>query len=421
METDFWQSEKIYLMGALEKRILANQEKVSWGHLKKQELPEILRSTLYNQAKIIFKTEKPLRIIQSERFDFSLPQLKRELSSLRDTFMDSVLFTAEEVNKAIQFSVDLGFDIITRPQKTCLAILFDVSLERFREDIDGILRGLSIGSPFINSLIETIASTEKRSIKKTHFRHILSGLDVVLYQENPVEIFLDETRLLLDFYTNIGDDMEDNLSAEIIHGMLVERSMHNLAADFQAAASEKPFWNLEDIHSFLTRNIESESYPSMAQTQHAGDEEKIIDDEHEAPEPEKGKNPLAEEFLPINDDIDSDDLTEIAADEIPAAENLPDAADDLDLHDDILVTAENHTLYTLIDDAVRAGFIKKIFDGNEAVYEEFIESLESRENWQSAKAELDTKLKERQISVFSREAIKFGDLLFKRFVSKGQY
>ncbi len=419
MESDFWQSEKIYLVGALEKRILSNHEKVCWGQLKKQELPEILRSTLLNQAKIIFKTERPLRIIQSDRFDFSLPQLKLELSSLRDTFMESVLFTADEISKSIQFCVDLGFDVITRPQKTCMAILFDVSLERFREDIDSILRGLSIGSPFIKSLIESIGSTERRTIKKMHFRQILSELDNVLYQQNPVDIFLQEIRLLLDFYTNIGDDMEDDLSAEIIHGMLVERRLENIAVEFRAAATEKPFWNLGDVRDFLTRNIGSETVPLMHTDNAPADSDSEIIAEPQ--EPEIAQNPLDEEFLPIKDDIESDDLVDVVMDDFPVSGEQAQSEEEMlpgDTFDDVV---ENQTLYSLIDDAVRHEFISKIFAADEADYSNFIEHLEAQENWQSAKSVMDAELKARKISAFSREAIKLGDLLFRRFVSKGQY
>ncbi|KAA3619832.1 MAG: hypothetical protein DWQ05_03670 [Calditrichaeota bacterium] len=420
MESDFWNSEKIYLVGALEKRILADQESVSWGQIKKLDLPEILRSTLLNQAKVFFKTEKPLRIIQNERFDFSLPQLKSELTTLREVFLETVLFSAEEVSKAIQFSVNLGFDIITQPQKTCLSILFDISLERSQDDIYSILRGLSIGSPFVKSLIEYFEVSEKEQIQKIHFKQISAEIQQVLYGENPLEVIVEEIKLLLDFYTDIGDDMEDNLSSEIVHGMLRERGLDDFAQNFNKAATEKPFWNLAEIEDFLTLNAGRENKTSESPTIFSVKE----DDEQDVDAigiEEETISPLDQEFLPVSDDIDSDDLYDAILEE-PQDEQTPIEQDDaLQLDDATLSEVEKHTLYTLIDERTQSEFQRNIFAGNAEAYDAFIEYLENQDDWHAAKAVMDKEFKERQLSSFSREAIKFGDILFKRFISKGRY
>lgn len=80
-----------------------------------------------------------------------------------------------------------------------------------------------------------------------------------------------------------------------------------------------------------------------------------------------------------------------------------------------------HTLYTLIDESAREMFIRNIFQGNEQEYEEFISRLESQENWHKAKQLMDDEFINRGISFFSKETIKFGDVLFKRYISRGKY
>ncbi|MCA9731413.1 MAG: hypothetical protein H6696_13295 [Deferribacteres bacterium] len=421
MENDFWTSEKIYLTGALGKRVLSGKDKVSWGYVKSLELPEILRSTLLNQAKMIFKTEKPLRIIQSSRFDFSLPILKAELATLREIFLETVIFTAEEINNAIQFSVNLGFDILTRPQSTCLAILYDTSLERTREDVQSILSGLSIGAPFVKSLIEYFESHDKNIIKKAHFKQISEDIQSVLYGENPHDIFLEEIKLLLDFYKDIGDDMEENLSAEIIQGMFTERGLDSYAVRIQQKSIEKPFWNLDDVHNFLSLNEDAEYFPDTETTRLTiVESEATAEEEIEEIEQEKERtSPLDDEFLPINDDIDSDDLENIVDDDLDELEDISDFDESLLIPDE--VAEAPHTLYTLIDESAREMFIRNIFQGNEQEYEEFISRLESQENWHKAKQLMDDEFINRGISFFSKETIKFGDVLFKRYISRGKY
>ena len=79
------------------------------------------------------------------------------------------------------------------------------------------------------------------------------------------------------------------------------------------------------------------------------------------------------------------------------------------------------SLYTFMDQKTRKVFIKKLFGNDEQAFEAFVEKVDQAESWKEAKAIFDAELSRRNISVYSKNAIKLSDFLFSRYFSRNRY
>ena len=59
--------------------------------------------------------------------------------------------------------------------------------------------------------------------------------------------------------------------------------------------------------------------------------------------------------------------------------------------------------------------IKKIFKGNTAEFEQFVNKIDSTDTWSATLDLIETELKNRKIKMDSKEATGLTDVLFKRF------
>ncbi|MBN2088189.1 hypothetical protein JW964_01170 [candidate division KSB1 bacterium] len=88
-----------------------------------------------------------------------------------------------------------------------------------------------------------------------------------------------------------------------------------------------------------------------------------------------------------------------------------DAADNN--HNDVLPDLVN-----LIDIKSKKLFVRNIFHKDENAYDKFIIELQALKNWREAKLRIDQELSKRKIDVFSKEAIRLGDIVFGRYFPK---
>lgn len=68
-----------------------------------------------------------------------------------------------------------------------------------------------------------------------------------------------------------------------------------------------------------------------------------------------------------------------------------------------------------ISDKTKKGFVKKLFNGDDAAYDELIEKLDEAESWRVAKILIDNELFKRDVDPFSREAIRLVDMVYSRY------
>ncbi|MEK7729762.1 MAG: hypothetical protein AAB354_15250, partial [candidate division KSB1 bacterium] len=75
-------------------------------------------------------------------------------------------------------------------------------------------------------------------------------------------------------------------------------------------------------------------------------------------------------------------------------------------------------LANLIDEKNRKLFIKSIFQRDDEAYMDFVQRLEVIQSWKEAKALFDGELNRRKINPYTKEAIRFSDVIFGRYFAK---
>ena len=433
------QDERKRLASALEERMIDGKQRIAFAELKTLELPDMLLGSLQKQARSIFKNEKPIRIIQSDRFDFSDDKIKDELTRLRDILLEQVYFAPTEIRKAINLSMTLHFDLAIQPFDTAAAILFQNADEKkCRESIE-ILNNIGEKLPPVKALSERLLVHDAESIDRDGLSKLADVIKAEVYAENPVSSMLFDIDYLKQFYDAIFENGESAFAADVVHAMLRERGMSDFEKGFEEQKSQKKFWNIEDIQQFLERfllvgqlqhdnSFSSHIYYSEkedeADTRKPASDIEVepVPEAHEEPEPQRTAKAETEQ-----EDKPKNGITEVPTE--PAAPSRRSRNvfhfDDTDLIDRKKIEYQPPgpypSLESIIDNKSRNLFIKKIFKKDKLAYLEFIENIEKKESWKEAKAILDKELNARKISHFCREAVKLSDLIFARYFSKGKF
>ncbi len=489
MQVSIWQQEKKKLARVLEEKIITGQENLTLSQLKKHNVPEVLHVSLQNQATHIFKKERPLSLIQSDRFDFSDTQIKKQLSTLRDLLIEKVQFKTEEVRKAISFSINLAFDVITRPKLTIKSILFQKSSERRREDVLAIIRGLGDDLLTVRTLQEFLEAETVDVITREHFDAIMKEVFQSLYGEQPITALMNDLNRLQHLYQEITGREKEQISAQILYGMIKERDLQDYAPAFKKEMQNKSGWSLTEFEQFLERTIlvgnlepefeksdtifipeeqEEETRPKQPQTR---EETGTVPAQQEAekaeqsqldrlknrirteqkPEPEKNeytpmdtngvvkepdkftvpavketngeKGAIKEENKQNNNSKEETDTGLFRRGLRSSRREFTGTSTDVIKRSQIEAQPPGPypPLHSLIDDRSRKVFVKKLFGKDSEAYHFFVERLERTESWKEAKGILDRELSSRGLSPYSREAVRFSDILFGRYFSKGGY
>ena len=133
----------------------------------------------------------------------------------------------------------------------------------------------------------------------------------------------------------------------------------------------------------------------------------------------------AEGVWDLEDVLGEDELGPIGKKESPEIEKKTEQAkpkgmglvrrDQEEEESDVVDVKPSKGLRSFITDKTEKGFIKKLFGGDEAAYDELIDKLDEAESWRVAKILIDNELFKRDVDPFSREAIRLVDMVYSRY------
>lgn len=434
METDFLYKEKHALAQALEKKILGDQTKICFADIRSLDLPESLFLSLENQARAIFKTEKPIRIIQSERFRFTDHRLKTELGQLRDLLIGQVYFNATEIRKAIQYCLTLRFDLIVQPFTTISSVLFQSSSERMGRECIEFLNHACDKFHFGKALSDKLLNSAEKKLTRSDLENVLDAVKKQLYGEHPVSSMLFDLEQLQHFYKKVYNQTEIAYAADLIYAMLNDRGMHDFTNGFKKEKQDKPVWRVSEVQQFLERYL---LVGQLEQDNNFSSRIVFSDEDYGAtdlqPDDKRSQtNPTVPNQLSFRvppkakkeatrPSIMHDD--EFFGHSFRMKQEYDGSSTDIIKREQIEYQPPGPypPLHSLIDNKSRNIFIRKIFGKDASAYTTFIEHIDKKESWKEAKALLDTELGARDISPYCREAVKLSDLIFARYFSKGKF
>ncbi|MDZ7266206.1 MAG: hypothetical protein ONB48_04990 [candidate division KSB1 bacterium] len=460
---DYWEKEREKLVLALEQRLIANRDAIPLRELLAADIPEILKGLFRQRAHKIVREEKPLGLHTVREYKLDDAEMRQQLRRLRDMLAERLVFDRSELRPVLTFGVGLQFDVLARPRSALEHLLYRHEVERERDDLLIVLRGLGEEQQYLRALLDRIAAYPRGPVTKEAFRAACHQVELEVYGKNPVPALVQDLKQyqsycasLLGTATPQDGFLIDN---QTVLAMLFERNLAELAENLLPEFTKKEAWEISEIENLVARHLENGSatlpfMPGEGGTLVSLDMTKVLEeaaseiesqlvqaavsDLQQMPAPAASAGIVIREkaeWYPAGTQAAGTGETVVpAADPVPQQPSPPAGqsvtANKLkirfDTEEPLVQRAKIEqqppgpfpSLYHLIDDKNRKAFIRKIFQRDADAYLEFIDRLEPLQTWKEAKAVLDAELCLRNINPYSKEAVLLSDVLFGRYFSR---
>lgn len=464
---DYWEKEREKLVIALEERLIANRDGIPLRELLAAEIPEILKGLFRQRAHKLVREEKPLGLHTLREYELDDAELRQQLRRLRDMLAERLVFDRSELRPVLTFGVSLQFDVLAKPRSALEHLLYRHEVERERDDIVIVLRGLGEEQQYLRGLLDRIAAYPPGPVTKEAFHAACHQVELEVYGKDPVPALVQDLKqyqrycaALLGTAASQDGFLIDN---QTVLAMLFERNLAELAENLLPEFTKKEAWEITEIESLVARHLENgtATLPLAAREgaalvsvdmtkvlEEAASEiesqlvQAAVSDLQHAPPTTTAPAPAG---IVIREKADwypagTEPITvsqAVAPAEVTApVPQQPEAAAEaapanklkirFDTEEPLVHRAKIEqqpagpfpSLYQLIDDKNRKAFIRKIFQRDADAYLEFIDRLEPLQTWKEAKALLDAELGLRNVNPYSKEAVQLSDVLFGRYFSK---
>jgi hypothetical protein len=475
MQNIGWDTEKHELCNILKTRLLENRTQITYGELLQKKLPSFFRSFLKSQVKRFFEQEKPVQIENSSRYDLQSEEIQKSLALLNEVIQRGTLFSSNEISDAIERTISLQIDYFIKPRTTLERVFYKSKESRSQKELLQAILGISDNRIYIQELIKKLKASPLTIITKSQFTLTAQEVETDVYQKNMLSAFLQDVAVLMEFLGIIQPEGNQKFKARLLSEMLLERNLNDLAERVKSqlthlSEERLALPEIEKLFRNTQEPAESKANPRTSESKKNSPDsdwqEEIFkseeSDEHpflnfsEKNEPashdESDKNGKKTPAVGNKVVFTSGRSQIFGAQEIgslePAERETPKIQKPkiiykgeeksfskkgglfgrhVDDKENITIdrkTIENQpegpipSLSTIIDPRNRKILIRKIFKKDEIAYNEFMEKMEATTTWKEAKVIMDTELRQRNVELFSREAIRLGDIIFGRYFPK---
>lgn len=464
---DYWEKEREKLVASLEERIAAQRDAIPLRELLAADIPEILKGLFRQRAYKLVREEKPLGLHTLREYELDDPEVRRQLRQLRDMLAERLVFDRSELKPVLNFGVGLQFDVLAKPRSALEHLLYQHVVERNRDDILVVLRGLGEEQQYLRGLVDRISGYPPGPVTKEAFLAACHQVEREVYGKDPVAALVQDLKQYQHYCRNLlGREPEQDgflIDNQTVLAMLFERNLPELAENLLPELTQKEAWEIHEIEKLVADYLTNGTAmlpmtPVEAGAQVSVDMTEVLEEAASEIEsrlvhaamselqqaPPESPTPTENEPVIATQEKTGSHASSGAAEsalqpeaESPAmvTEPAPVAAEPevkpkikirFDEEEQLVHRAKIEqqpagpfpSLYHLIDDKSRRAFIRKIFQRDADAYLEFIDRLEPLQTWKEAKAVLDAELGLRNINPYSKEAVQLSDLLFGRYFSK---
>lgn len=459
---DYWEKEREKLVAALEERIAAARDTVSLRELLAADIPEILKGLFRQRAHKLVREEKPLGLHTLREYELDDPEVRRQLRLLRDMLAERLVFDRSELKPVLNFGVSLQFDVLAKPRSALEHLLYQHVVERNRDDILVVLRGLGEEQQYLRGLVDRIAGYPPGPVTKEAFLAACHQVEREVYGGDPVAALVQDLKQYQRYCRSLlGREPDQDgflIDNQTVLAMLFERNLPELAENLLPEFTQKEAWEIREIEKLVAdylangaamlpitpveggapvsvdmtevleeaaSEIESRLvHAAVSELQHAPLEQPTPA-EH-APAIAASEKTELHTFSDLQPPLEPPALVAEPAAAVAEPEVKPKIKIRFDEEEQLVHRAKIEqqpagpfpSLYHVIDDKSRRAFIRKIFQRDADAYLEFVDRLEPLQTWKEAKALLDAELGLRNVNPYSKEAVQLSDLLFGRYFSK---
>lgn len=423
MDTTPGESEKKLLADAVRERLIGDKNFVSYKELIDKRLPTFLKNFLQNSVQKYIVTEEPFQFNNSKRFDFEYEKIVELKHQLMKAFEEATLFSREELVEIINKTISLQFNLLVKPTTSLVRIFFRNKSERLQTEILQILEGLDDQRMIIKFLIEQIKKFDQYHIVEEDFKKILDETNKQVYQKNFVPAFISDVKAFVNFLGMIYGIESHQIKVGYVRLLLKERNLEKYWVAFESYPNESI--TINEIQSMLNHFIAREELHENNNEENGDDIERFMalpfSEVYDRPEISSGADQDNKEFAQnfiITTPIDQNERQDTTERKIlKITNNWKDPMDMVIQRSNIEKQPEGPllSLKIMIGEKDRRLIQKRIFDNDIHAYNEFISNLDQIDNWKDAKKIIDSELQNRSIGLYSKEALRLGDLVFNRY------
>lgn len=440
MDPALWQKKKEMISDLLVRRIIGQEDKetFTYDELLRKPLPDFLRGHIKTQARRFLQEEKPMSWNPSARYKFDDPEVREAVERMLGTLLLKTRFSRSEIKRWIELGVNFQVDVLVRPRQALANLFFRRHPVRQKEEIARAIEQLADGRPYLGALAQLVLQGPE-NIDVTTFEQLARKAEEQTYGTKPLATFMADVAKLESFLRLSGHANGEVLRTEQLVSMLRVRDLSDIADRISELATSQgtDYWTLDQIETALERQL---LLRGLREEDNGGDEKALTDEGRG--EGQRGTRPdqlLLEAIHDARAAMGSgllEDLFAPPAPLKPQREPAPRRATaprltfaGVEEDDAARVVVDRRiierqppgpypALRSLITNKDRKAFVKKLFGNDRGAYHAFIDRLEAIDRWKEAKAAIDAELARRQVSPFSREAMRLGDIVFSRYFAK---
>ena len=438
-----WENETVVLVTSLKKRILDSKERVRFREISEDDgVPTFIKTLFKNRVETYIQKESPLTIQSTPHFDLKPDDLENLKNRFLDVFREAAMFDDKEVETLLKEALVLRMNYLVKPSDTMRRMLFDNRDSVEISEVDAILVSFKKELPYAEDVLTECHKLGKTSVSAEDFGNIVTDVLHRSTADDPVKVVVRDVSALTDFLSETKGEEITRVEGNVLQDFLADRNLWGFrrALDVEMKLGRDDF-DVVDLEVTLKRYLELKEEFSKDVDDHVippEDKEKVekTEKKEETGESQDAVQTKAETLQIEEEKLDFDEVLK----ERPAQQEAEDAVGKAGTEDEpkqpmrIIrrtqkkeekpeeehgkrptkadLAIEKKGLREFIDTKSEKVFVKKLFGGDKAEYEQLLNKLDEAESWRVAKILIDNELFKRDVDPFSREAIKLVDLVY---------
>ncbi len=423
MDTTTAESEKKLLADVVRERLIGNKNFVSFGELIDKKIPTFLKNFLQNSVHKYIVTEEPFQFNNSKRFNFEYDKIIALKNQLMKAFEEATIFSQEELVEIINKTISLQYNLLVKPTSSLVKIFFRNKAERLQTEILQILEGLDDRRMIIKKLIKHIKEFDQYHIVEDDFKKILDQINKEVYHGDFIKAFIGDVRAFVEFLGMIHGTESHRIVKASLKLLLKERKLDKYWTAFEKYPNDSIA--IDEIESILRDFIAGGKSLNESGGQDNDDVKQIKNFPFaNGAGGDDSLSGTARYVIEIEQSFSSMMTSEQNGGQNGVDRKMPKITNCWKDPMDMVIQRSKiesqpagplHPLKRMIGEKDRRFLQKRIFDNDIQAYNEFMRQLELIDNWKAAKKLIDTELQNRSIGLFSKEALRLGDLVFNRY------
>jgi len=438
-----WENETVVLVTSLKKRILDSKERIRFQDISADDgVPTFVKTLFKNRVETYIKKESPLTIQSTPHFDLKPDDLGNLKSRFLDVFREAAVFDDKEVEAVLKEALVLRMNYLVKPSDTMRRVLFENRDSVKLSDVDGILMSFKQELPYAGDVTNECQKLGKTSITAEDFSQIVTDVLHRSTAEDPVKVVVRDVSALTEFLSETKGEEITRVEGNVLRDFFADRNLWGFRRaldvemklgrdDFTVADLEVTLKRYLELKEEFSKDIDDDRARLKDEVKSEREEKKEVEEESQDTTQTKEETfSLEEEKLDLDEVLNEGSSPQETEDVALKSETEEEPKKPMriirrtqkkedskeEAHGEgpvkVQAAAEKKGLREFIDTKSEKVFVKKLFGGDNAEYEQLINKLDEAESWRVAKILIDNELFKRDVDPFSREAIKLVDLVY---------